>query len=94
MGDMAPRPRGGWQVGTHLTRLHKSLVETADEAPDRYTVDRSAAPTFVVRHYPSAEAARPCCRPVQVIRRDGEADVDALTRAMRLVNRQHEGPVT
>lgn len=95
MGDMAPRPRGGWQVGTHFSRIAKALAGgPPSESPDVYTVDRSAAPTFVVRHFPSAEAGRPCCRPVKVTRRVGESEVDTLARATHLCEQQHAAAVS
>jgi hypothetical protein len=92
VGDLAPRPRGGWQVGTHLSQLRRvaaGLEGKGDPAPDCCTVARVAEGVFLVRHFPSADAARPCCRPVRVTRRAEEHDIDALARAWRLIEQQH-----
>src|ERR1700752_3997349 len=57
MGDLAPRPRGGWQVGSAFRRRGPALEEPEDV--DEYAVEHSAE-GFVVRHYTTRDG-RPCC---------------------------------
>jgi hypothetical protein len=82
--DLAKRPRGGWQIGTHRRDGRASpspwTAEHPDPAPDCYTVYRAANGVFVVHHYLTPTAREPCCV-VELIPRDGESDVDTLRRA-------------
>ena len=92
MGDLAKRPRGGWQVGTHLFGRNKqSLYNEAhpDPAPDVVAVKRLPDGQFIVAHYPNADAEKPCCRPVHVRTRAGEDEVATLARADQMIEQQH-----
>jgi len=90
VGDLAPRPRGGWQFGTRLSRGRLSEERSAvDLAPDVYSVVRLRAGAFEVRHFPSNVEQRPCCI-ARVTCRAGESELDALARASRLCDQQHE----
>lgn len=92
MGDLVPRPRGGWQVGTHLLRQQRSIGdERPDPAPDVYAVSRDGA-RYTVRHYPSLEASTPCCV-VAVTVKPGQTDIEALAAVGRFCERKHEGVV-
>lgn len=91
MGDMAPRPRGGWQVGTRLFKQQRDADadRTAeDPAPDVYQVIRADG-RFIVKHFPTADATTPCCV-VCVTPKPGESDIAALARAGRHCDRKHE----
>jgi hypothetical protein len=91
MSDMAPRPRGGWQVGNRLFRQQAALeARVKDLAPDVYGVTRVAG-GFVVRHYSTSMAKQPCCE-VAITPRPGESDVDALARASMQCDRRHLRP--
>lgn len=81
MGDLAPRPRGGWQVGTHVSRMRREVgSEGVDPSPDCYTVDRPAPGKFVVRHYRNPVTRQVCCS-VELQARADEADGEVLSRA-------------
>jgi len=92
MGDMAPRPRGGWQVGQRILGRNKQSGlygdGWTDPAPDVYAVERTSN-GFTVRHFQAMDDARMCCRPVIVRRRKDEDDITALARAYRLIEQQH-----
>ena len=94
MTDLAKRPKGGWQVGTHLSGLGRGgpvwLQGKADPAPDVCTVTRQPGGRFLVKHYPSADAADPCCV-LELVQRPGETDIDTLARGDRFVERKHGG---
>jgi hypothetical protein len=90
-GDLTPRPRGGWQVGTRLLRQQRALVSESaqtDPAPDVYAVSREGA-SYTVRHYPSREASRPCCV-VAVTVKPGQSEIEALAAVARHCERKHE----
>ena len=90
MGDLATRPRGGWQVGTHWrSRTAPEALADEDPAPDVFGVEQRGD-TFIVRHYEHAAARRPHCT-VTVTRQPGESNLDALTRANREHDRSHQG---
>jgi hypothetical protein len=66
MGDLAPRPRGGWQVGTHLSRMARDQQARAaadDPAPDVYTVKRDGD-HIRIGHFTSVLAKKECCAAV------------------------------
>jgi hypothetical protein len=90
MTDLAPRPRGGWQVGGMRFRGEGGREAKPDEPPDCYdhpkwNVDGSCA----VSHYPDDnDATPPCCR-LLVTRVAGESDIEVLTRVMLLCDRKH-----
>lgn len=95
MGDMNPRPRGGWQVGNFRRQRGANFGPYSDEhpdpAPDVYAVHRGDGErSFTVKHYPHVDAEKPCCRAVKVTLREGETGSGALTRAYLMVQRQHE----
>jgi hypothetical protein len=86
--DLAPRPRGGWQVGTSLRR-HRLLTPEWMRDSDCYTVaPLDGRHVFSVRHFPDYETTRSCCH-VKVTVRSGESDTDALRRAYLLIEHQH-----
>jgi hypothetical protein len=90
MGDLAPRPRGGWQVGRALARTARTIAERRlnDLASDVYTVTRRDG-KFVVRHFPTAApGARACCA-IVITPRPGESESDALARADRYCQDKH-----
>jgi hypothetical protein len=92
MGDLASRPRGGWQIGTRLLRGQRATAAEAareDPAPDVYAVSRDGA-RYTVRHYPSLEASRPCCV-VAVTVKAGQSEIEALAAVARHCERKHEG---
>jgi hypothetical protein len=83
---MAPRPRGGWQVGGRRgdeRRIGPYGPDNPDPAPDCYAVQRSATGrTFVLTHYRHIDADKPCC--VHIVNAmDLESDDEALARADR-----------
>jgi hypothetical protein len=92
VGDMAPRPRGGWQVGSRVPTRLQVEPTYVDRAPDYYTVDH-VGDTFTVRHHPKADA--PACCVVQVTVRDSDrahpagADIAALERAAKMCDARH-----
>jgi len=90
MGDMTRRPRGGWQLGTRLSRRPASHVPagTEDLSPDCYAVERVGL-EFIVRHYPSVAAKTPCCV-VRVVPKPGETESAALARSGRHCDAKHE----
>ena len=81
MSDLAPRPRGGWQVGTHFGKRDSREPISSVDCPDVYAVtwnvDRSAVR---IRRYRTADAEEPCCVR-DVTRRAGESDGEMLARA-------------
>jgi hypothetical protein len=86
MGDMAPRPRGGWQTGSRRRQKSAEEIEQSianDPAPDCWSVKRENG-IFVVKHYLSQAAETPCCI-YKVKPREGQSDVDALTRAPQCI---------
>ena len=94
MGDLAKRPRGGWQVGNFRQKRGRNFGpytdENPDPAPNVYSVHRTDDErSFTVRHFAHVDDEKPCCRAVKVTRREGEAAIDALTRAYLMVQRQH-----
>lgn len=95
MTDMAPRPRGGWQVGSPIARLGRvaaGLEGRGNLAPDCYSVHRATSGWFIVKHYPTGQARQACCV-VEVQPEAGESDSDALARAWRSCEAQHRGAV-
>lgn len=90
---MAPRPRGGWQTSQRLLGRQRVGVygDQPDPSPDVSSVTREADGVFLVHHFPTADAKKPCCR-VRVTQRAGESDVEALLRASVLCDRQHAVP--
>lgn len=81
MTDLAPRPRGGWQVGSSVRRTSPGpwTVAHPDPCPDMYGVERKDG-TLIVRHYRHIDAKEPCCV-VTVTPAPGESDIEALQRA-------------
>jgi hypothetical protein len=81
VADLATRPRGGWQVGTHFSRSRRlsPWLDGEDPCPDVYGVERKDG-RFIVRHYVNADATESCCT-VEITPRPGESDIDALRRA-------------
>jgi hypothetical protein len=74
-------------------RREAATLFEVDPAPDVYTVHRDGD-HFTVAHYRSLNATGPCCvETVTIIERDHEdaagADVAALTRANRAIERRH-----
>ena len=84
MSDLAPRPRGGWQVGTHFSSARPRGPWNADHpdpSPDCYGVEWLENRSVVrIRHYRTQDDDRPCCVR-DVTRRPGESDLDMLQRA-------------
>jgi hypothetical protein len=93
MGDMKPRPRGGWQVGSYRQKRGKNFGPYSDEhpdpSPDVFSVKRLPGDQFIVAHYPHVDAQAPCCRPVHVRTRAGEDEAATLHRADQMVQQQH-----
>lgn len=76
MSDLAPRPRGGWQVGSHFGKWDHRAPSL-----DCYGVEWRDARTIVrIRHYREYDDAQPCCVR-DVTRRPGESDLEMLARA-------------
>lgn len=65
-----------------------SLAEPVDFSADCYGVERRGPGAFVVRHFPTRSARKPCCV-VEATAKGGESDVDTLERARRLCERKH-----
>lgn len=73
MGDLAARPRGGWQVGNRRQRKADKAPRDAqgrrllpngnvDDAPqDCFTVTRAGDGVFHVKHFKDSEDRRACC---------------------------------
>jgi hypothetical protein len=81
MSDLAPRPRGGWQVGTHFGKRDQREPIYSVDCPDVYGVewlqDRSI---LRIRHFTHPDDETPCCIR-EVTRRAGESDGEMLARA-------------
>lgn len=85
MSDLAPRPRGGWQVGTHFGRDRDRRgpygPDHPDPSPDCYGVAWNADRSKVsIRHFTHPDDDTPCCIR-EVTRRVGESDAEMLARA-------------
>jgi hypothetical protein len=66
-----------------------ALIDVLEDlAPDCYGVERHPE-QFLVRHYPTKDAARPCCV-VTVARTPGVSDGELLARVARHCERKHE----
>jgi hypothetical protein len=78
---MAPRPRGGWQVGTSFARTQRAIAEYQldDPAPDVYTVQRLAGGDWRVTHYRHRDDRQACCVR-EVTPRPGESEIETLAR--------------
>lgn len=72
-------------------RAKPSLPDTDVFAVERQSED--GATVFLVRHYPSRDAAAASCCTARIDRRAGESDGAALARAARVIDRHHGGSV-
>jgi hypothetical protein len=84
--DLAARPRGGWQIGGPKFGRQQAAF-TLEGPPDYFTVTTLRPGAWLVKHFP-AEGQKPCCV-INVERRPGESDIDALARSDRFVEQRH-----
>jgi hypothetical protein len=72
MGDLAARPRGGWQFGNRPRTANKGRPRDdqgrpllpsgeVDEVPDVYSVTRIGSGKFQIRHFRDPDDTKACC---------------------------------